>query len=58
MILKNNMFLIRASLLLVVVSMSGSEGAGEDRIGTILSMMADMRTRASATSCFISHSTP
>ena len=52
------MFLIRASLLLVVVSMSGSEGAGEDRIGTILSMMADMRTRASATSCFISHSTP
>ena len=38
------MFLIRASLLLVLVSMSWSEGAGEDRIGTILSMMADVRT--------------
>ena len=48
MILKNNMFLIRASLLLVVVSMSGSEGAGEDRIGTILSMMADMRTHVNS----------
>ena len=41
------MFLTRFSLLLVLVafvSMSWSEGAGEDRIGTILSMMADMRT--------------
>ena len=48
MILKNNMFLIRASLLLVVASMSWSEGAGEDRIGTILSMMADMRTHVNS----------
>ena len=41
------MFLIRASLLLLVafVSMSWSEDAGEDRIGTLLSMMADMRTK-------------
>ena len=41
------MFLIRASLLLLVAFVHMTrcdEGAGEDRIGTILSMMADMRT--------------
>ena len=45
------MFLTRFSLLLVLVafvSMSWSEGAGEDRIGTILSMMADMRTHVNS----------
>ena len=38
------MFLIRASLLwmVVVVSMARCDGVGEDRIGTLLSMMADM----------------
>ena len=46
MILKNNMFLIRISFVLVAfVSMSWSEEAGEDRIGTILSMMADIKTQ-------------
>ena len=40
------MFVIRASfLLMVIVSMSWSEGAGEDRIGILLSMMADMGKR-------------
>ena len=41
------MFLIRASFLLLVAFLFVTrcdEGAGEDRIGTILSMMADMRT--------------
>ena len=38
------MFLIRASLMwMVIVSMTRCDNAGEDRIGTILSMMVDMR---------------
>ena len=48
--MENKMFLIRVSSLMLVafVSMSWSEGAGEDRIGTILSMMADMRTHVNS----------
>ena len=44
------MALIRALLLLVVVAISitWGEGAGEDRIGTLLSMMADMRNHVNS----------
>ena len=45
-----NMFLMRVSslLLVAVVSISWAEGAGEDRIGTLLSMMADMGRRVNS----------
>ena len=41
---------MRVSLLLLVayVSMTSCEGAGEDRIGTLLSMMADMGRRVNS----------
>ena len=43
------MFVIRVSLLVLVVAcVSLCEGAGEDRIGTILSMMADMGKRVNS----------
>ena len=45
------MFLIRSSFLLLVAFVFMTrcdEGAGEDRIGTLLSMMADMRTHVNS----------
>ena len=44
------MALIRALLLVVIaaVSITWGQGAGEDRIGTLLSMMADMRNHVNS----------
>ena len=43
------MFVIRVSLLVLVVAcVSLCEGTGEDRIGTLLSMMADMGKRVNS----------